>query len=70
MSHKLLAQLRSHHFFFFFFSETGHPHCSEEDLRFPAGTTGTVWKPYKPDRSCEYTVCEVVRERGQGRGRG
>lgn len=34
---------------------------------FQQAQTGTVWNPYKPERSCECTVCEVVRERGKGR---
>lgn len=34
--------------------------------RVPADTTGTVRNPYKPERSCESTVCEVVGERGKG----
>lgn len=33
---------------------------------FQQAQTGTVWNPYKPERSCECTVCEVVRERGKG----
>lgn len=57
----------------FFFSETGHWHVLRRICslvywrpRVPAGTTGTMWNPYKPERSCVCMVCEVVREWGKG----